>query len=325
MPRTDRTPRPLLDSHGARRTKEGKLGWRLLYGKPQRELSFYGSEAEARRKLAELEGAEEVAPVATKAHQKARTVDEAAEAWLMVCRWKTTPSPETGYEGVEHSPATVAKYVNVLNIYLVPGLHQTGQDKIAAVREGHLLKVITSRTLKSSTQDKPVPVSPGTMESIASVAKKWFKWLLANGWVTAYHAKGLSMTYTNELSKRQQLDVRMSDVERLARALDTVWKLPLWAKDLYGPNGEGRGDILRLFEYSGMRVEELFALPVTHIFRSDRVMWVSDVATESSGRRDHRTNDGKTIAAIRPLIILDEAMPVIDRLDAVRRRGMERE
>lgn len=45
-------------------------------------------------------------------------------------------------------------------------------------------------------------------------------------------------------------------MEKLAAAMDAEWRLPHWAGDLYGPNGEGRGDLARLLASSGMRWEE---------------------------------------------------------------------
>lgn len=223
---------------------------------------------------------------------------------------------------MELARSTVKKHVDMINGCLVPALGEG--RKLRTVTTEVLVRAITSRVLLESQQPgrEPVPISAGTMGTIASTAKKWFNWLLANGWMTHNPALTLPATWTKESSVRSRFQPRVSDVERLARAMDRVWRLPPWARDLAGPNGEGRGDFIRLLEYTGLRWEEFVALPAAYVFKRDRVLWVEDVATESSGIRDYRPGDGKTRARRRAMIILPEAIPVIERLDAIRKRGL---
>ena len=49
---------------------------------------------------------------------------------------------------------------------------------------------------------------------------------------------------------------------------------------------------------------------------------VRDTVTESGGRRVHKQGVGKTLAAMRHLAIVDQALPGIRRLEAVRVRGL---
>ncbi|CAI9407734.1 hypothetical protein HIDPHFAB_04843 [Nocardioides sp. T2.26MG-1] len=74
-----------------------------------------------------------------------------------------------------------------------------------------------------------------------------------------------------------------------------------------------------------MRWEEQAALPAALVAPSKRTIWVRDTATESGGRRNHRHSEGKTLAALRHLILVDQALPVVRRMNAIRKRGAELE
>lgn len=84
------------------------------------------------------------------------------------------------------------------------------------------------------------------------------------------------------------------DIEHFARAMDRTWPLPSWANDLYGPNGEGRGDVVRLVARTGLR-------------------WSEAVETAPAELRER-------YCGVSPAL-----RQVIDRLDAVRARGRERD
>jgi integrase len=119
-------------------------------------------------------------------------------------------------------------------------------------------------------------------------------------------------------------------METLATALDKVWPLPRWASDLTRPNGEGRGDILRFAAFTGMRWEELVALEDESVLLKAETILVHDTATESGGRREIRrvrdgNKPGKSRAATRSLAIVDQVVPVIERLRAIRQRGLKLE
>lgn len=69
-----------------------------------------------------------------------------------------------------------------------------------------------------------------------------------------------------------------------------------------------------------------FAAPAaTAVFISRRTLDVLDTASESGGCREHREGSGKTDAATRHLIIIDQALPVLRRLNAIRKRSQEPE
>ncbi|WP_203685255.1 tyrosine-type recombinase/integrase, partial [Actinoplanes siamensis] len=125
----------------------------------------------------------------------------------------------------------------------------------------------------------------------------------------------------------QGLDLSIGRMETLAAALDEVWPLPRWASDLTGPNGEGRGDILRFAAFTGMRWEEFVALDDESVLLEEETILMHDTATESGGRREiRRVRDGdkpgKSRAATRSLAIVEQVIPVIRRLRAVRQRGL---
>ena len=66
-------------------------------------------------------------------------------------------------------------------------------------------------------------------------------------------------------------------------------------------NGEGRGDLIRVIAYTGMRISEMFALPADLVSLPTSVLTVADTVTESGGRRVYKRGRGKSLAAQRYL------------------------
>lgn len=74
-----------------------------------------------------------------------------------------------------------------------------------------------------------------------------------------------------------------------------------------------------------MRFEELAATPASAVHLTRHVIDVTSTASESGGRREYREDGGKTNAAKRHIIIIPQAVPVLRRLQAIRKKGAERE
>jgi integrase len=177
-------------------------------------------------------------------------------------------------------------------------------------------------TLQSGEQ-----ASSYTKETVAATVKTMFRDAVRMGLLTANCAENVPSSWGGDSARRRAIIPSMRDLDRLAQALDEVWPLPRWGADLKGPNGEGRGDVIRLAAYTGMRWEELAALKSEAVDLRYRTIEVQDTATESGGRREvlrgsEGEKAGKTAAATRILAVVDQAEDVIKRLEAIRRRGL---
>lgn len=308
-----------------RRDALGALGWRLRYSDPrsarQPERTFYGSYGDAVRELADFERTATAATVAPTVRLKAITVQEWAIEWLRMRRWKHAPSGAFAGERRPHS--TFAKERSIVEAYLLPGLGP--QTKLRAITLRGLREWIGGLTL---LDDRGVrgdqPMAPSSKTTVANVVKLFFRDATRELGLSPNPAAGLPTTWGTDTSDRRILVPNLGRVEELACALDEAWPLPGWAEGLYGPNGEGRGDIVRLLAFSGMRWEESAAMPSGLVHRADKLMTVRYTATESGGKRVW-VDGTKTGAGERHIVIVPQLHDVIDRLDAVRARGLELE
>lgn len=303
----------------------GALGWRLRYSDPrsarQPERTFYGSYADAVRELAGFERTSTAATVAPAAHLKAITLQEWAVEWLRRRRWKHAPSGAFAGEIRPHS--TFAKERNIVEACLLPGLGP--QTKLRAVTLQELRAWIGGLTLLNDQGVRgDQPMAPASKTTVSNVVRLFFRDAARELGLSPDPALGLPTTWGTDTSDRRILVPHLGEVERLAQALDQAWPLPHWARDLCGPGGEGRGDIVRLLAFSGMRWEELAAMPVELVHRAEKLMGVRYTATESGGKRVW-VDATKTGAGERHIVIVPQLHDVIDRLDAIRVRGAELE
>ncbi|MET0435194.1 MAG: hypothetical protein ABW025_13590, partial [Cellulomonas sp.] len=127
--------------------------------------------------------------------------------------------------------------------------------------------------------------------SFADVARETAKWAVPQP-APGFAEHRLREFAENRLRELAALTIR--DIEALARAMDRTWPLPPWADDLYGPNGEGRGDLVRLMSWTGLG-------------------WPAAVRTPPAVLRYQYRGSSRAL------------LQVIDRLDEVRARGRERD
>lgn len=308
-----------------RTNARGQLGWRLRYSDPhsklQRETTYYGTYEQAVRKLASFEQASQSTAVALAARLKAATLEQWAVDWLRMRMWKHAPAGKFAGELRPHS--TFAKERNIIEAYLLPGLGP--QTKLRSVTLQQLRAWIGGLTLLDEDGERGSnPMMPSSKSTVSNVARLFFRDAQRELGLPANPAVGLPSTWGTDTSARRIIVPNLAEVEKLARALDESWPLPAWANDLYGPEGQGRGDIVRLLAFSGMRWEELAAMPADLVHRAEKLMDVRYTATESGGKR-RWVDNAKTPAGERYLVVVPQLFDVIDRLDAVRQRGMERE
>ncbi|WP_375425552.1 tyrosine-type recombinase/integrase [uncultured Friedmanniella sp.] len=310
------------------RTKLGKLGWQLRYRDPrsreyQPSTTFWGTEVQAQRALDKLvaDAAAAAAPVAIKS--KSTTLAEWVDEWLDSYSFAVKPTRDGSAPGVLRPRATQKKAEDMCDTYLLPKL---GDRKLRTITHDDLYETIAGlRKLDKDGKRTGDPLTAATKNTVAGVARSLFRDAVRAGYLGASPAALLPTVWDKEPTRRAALIPSISEVEKLASALDLLWPLPKWAADLYGPNGEGNGDLVRIIAYTALRIEELTALDVSAVNLTMKTIQVRDVATESGGRREYRQDDAKSAASKRPLIIFEQAEAAIGRRDAVRLRGLELE
>jgi len=303
----------------------GAPGWRLRVTDPrtgkQPEVSFYGSEAEAMRALTTFEGQASAATVAPTVRLKTITLKEWATEWLLARKWKH--APQGAFAGELRPHSTWAKERSIIEAYLLPGLKP--DTKLRAVTLQDLRKWIGGLTLLDQDGERgPDPLAPSSKTTVTNVTKGFFADAARELGLTPNPAAELPTIWGTDTSSRRVLIPNLGNVEKLACAMDALWPLPKWARDLYGPEGQGRGDLVRLLAFSGKRWEEMVAFPADHVHRAQKLLDIRYTATESGGKRQFVDN-AKTPAGIRPIAIVPQLHDVIDRLDAIRLRGLELE
>lgn len=304
-----------------RHPASGELGWRIRTWDPrtrtQPESTFWGSRDDALREMDRV-GAERAGGAPAPAHAASVTVSDWRDPFLADYAYKVKPGK--GHAGIHRPYATWAKAKAVLDANLIPalGAHQ----KMRTVTHAMLVDSIGSLQRKDGTG----PLAPSSKTTVASVARSFFRDAVTAGVLLSGNpAARLPTVWGEDGTGRSLLIPSIRDMETLAQAMDRSWPLPTWAADLYGPNGEGRGDGLRLIAYTGVRFEELAATPARAVHLTRHVLDVKPTASESGGRREYRESGGKTLAATRHIIILPQAIPVLRRLQAIRKRGADRE
>ncbi|MEV4274934.1 tyrosine-type recombinase/integrase [Actinoplanes xinjiangensis] len=302
----------------------GRLGWRLRVRDPragdQPERVFYGRFDDAVRELVRRAGDKH--PVRDSAsqvedHDRPRLRSEVAGA--LPVQDPADPQVRRNYPPVLYMGEQEA----LCMAYIVPGLGP--RRRLSSITAGDLTEMIAEVTLK----DGKTP-SSHTRQSIANTVKAMFRDAQVMGFLSTNIAELVPSSWDAVSTRRRSLTMSIGRMETLAAALDKVWPLPPWARDLTGPEGEGHGDIPRLTAFTGMRWEEFVAVEDESVLLDVGLILVHDTATESGGRREiRRVRDGdepgKSRAATRSLVVVEQAVPVIKRLQAIRRRGLELE
>jgi integrase len=303
----------------------GRLGWRLRVRDPraggQPEQTFYGAFDAAVRELMRMEEKISARSVAPAAKAKTMTVEAFAVKWLERYQYKIQPAGE--FEGTVRPYSTWANRRAICTAYIVPGLGP--RRRLSSITTDDLTSMIACVKLREGKDP-----SSHTLQSVANTVKTMFRDAQVMGFLSTNIAELVPSSWDAVSSRRRSLRMSINRMETLAAALDKVWPLPVWARDLTGPNGEGRGDILRFAAFTGMRWEEFVALEDESILLNEKTILVHDTATESGGRREiRRVRDGekpgKSRAATRSLAIVDQVIPIIERLRAIRERGLKLE
>jgi len=213
--------------------------------------------------------------------QRIRFVDVAAR-YVVAYKTKRDGSPRP--------KSSVAKERSVLNAYLLPTL---GQAWIGDLDLPELNECIRDLRLQNGK-----PASGNTKSTSAAVLRRMFTWAREERIVTVNPALELRTGWGASLRRRVVIP-SIPQVLRLAEALDQ-----------FKP---GLGDVATVLAFTGLRWEEIVAVPAGHVDIDGQWMRIDRTASESGGRRDIR-DDLKTRAAERVVAIPDIAVPAIRRL-----------
>jgi integrase len=197
---------------------------------------------------------------------------------------------KTKRDGTPRPKSSVAKERNVLNAYLLPTL---GNAWIGDLDLPDLNTVIKNLKLQDGN-----PASPGTKGTAAAVLRRLFIWAREERIIVTNPALELRTGWGASLRRRVVIP-SIPQVLRLAAALDN-----------FKP---GLGDVAIVLAFTGLRWEEIVAVPAGNVDLDGQTMRIDRTASESGGRRDIR-EDLKTRAAERVVSIPDIAMPAVRRL-----------
>jgi len=257
--------------------------------KTQVERTVAGLEA-AETLLAEYTETKRTRPGRLQA-QRIRFVDVAAR---YVVAYKTKR------DGTPRPKSSVAKERNVLNAYLLPTL---GQAWIGDLDLPELNDCIRNLRLKNGKV-----ASGNTKSTSAAVLRRMFTWAREERIITVNPALELRTGWGASLRRRVVIP-SIPQVLRLAAALDH-----------FKP---GLGDVAMVLAFTGLRWEEVVAVPADQVDVDGQWMKIDRTASESGGRRDIR-DDLKTRAAERVVAIPDIALPAVQRLLERGAKGRER-
>lgn len=197
---------------------------------------------------------------------------------------------KTKRDGNPRPKSSVAKERSVLNAYLLPTL---GKAWIGDLDLPDLNDCIQRLTLRTGE-----PASGNTKGTAAGVLRRLFTWAREQRIIPANPALELRTGWGGSLRRRVVIP-SIPQVLRLAAALDH-----------FKP---GLGDLAMVMAFTGLRWEELVAVPAAHVDLGAQSMKIDRTASESGGRRDVR-DDLKSRAAERTVAIPDIAVPAVLRL-----------
>lgn len=197
---------------------------------------------------------------------------------------------KTKRDGTPRPKSSVAKERSVLNAYLLPTL---GQAWIGDLDLPDLNSAIRDLKLQNGQ-----PASGNTKSTSAAVLRRLFAWAREERIITTNPALELR-TGWGASTRRRVVIPSIPQVLRLAAALDSF--------------KEGLGDVAIVLAFTGLRWEEVVAVPAENVDLEAQTMRIDRTASESGGRRDVR-DDLKTRAAERTVAIPDIAMPAVRRL-----------
>lgn len=299
---TQRAGRPVPYKRGGAHVhnRAGLPGWRLRAYDPrtdrQPEKNFYGTYEQAAIELERWrqELAATAQPLRTGAHNM--RVATWAVQWLKDYAWLVRP--EGANPGVRRRETTWRNAKSATMSYILPAL---ADRTLASLTYQDCYGYIAGLRVEGGTRE----AAPATKASVASFLRIMLGDAQRAGVLRGNPAAGLPTRWGT--GRRRLVIPSIAQVERLAEAMDAVWP--------------GRGDIVRLFAYLGLRWEELTALTWDNVDLERRSMFIGWARPSSL----NATQDAlKTDASERYAAVLEQADTALERLRAfAERRGSD--
>jgi integrase len=304
-------PQPAFRRDGSRLEKEGKPGWNCrVYDEKvgQRQKTFYGTEREAHAFIASFREQTKAAVRPQLPRPQYVTTGQWALEFLRRYRWKVQPVDGEG--GVPRPKTTWKNAKANVSAYIIPGL---GSDRrMVSVTSEELTKFITKLRVRDHTYTaeekelppgrRPVrwkPADADTKDKVASITRLMFKAALDAGIIPTNPAAGLRTVWGQKSRQARVVIPSLVQVEDLAATMDAQW--------------DARGDIIRVFSYTGMRWENLAALEWDDVDFELRSIYIWRARPSSTGEIVEYLKGGGDDHYVT---IIDEAVDPLRRLKA---------
>jgi len=298
--RAPSVPQPDFKADGTRKTdKDGQVGWSLrvwdAQSGRQRERTVYGTERYAHAQLATMR--EQVVAASGPQLPRAQYVTVGQWAIAFVRRYNWIVEPVDGRGGLQRKETTFKNARANISAYVVPSL---GKDRRMVSVTGDMCHraiatlMVTDHTLPGKPKSKPA--DPDTQDKAASIMRLMFADAVRAGLLTRSPAADLRTVWGAHARAARVVIPSLDQVEALAVALDAQWP--------------GRGDVVRVFAYTGLRWESLSCLRWEDVDIEQRSIWVGHSRPSSTGRVEPGTKGGDDYF----ITIIDEAIEPLARL-----------
>jgi integrase len=306
MSRRPSVPIPANNRKGVRLTRDGQPGWHCRVYDPkvgQRQKTFYGTEREAVAFIASFRERTKAAVAPQLPRPQYITVGQWSIEFLRRYMWKVEPVDGEG--GVPRPKTTWRNARANISAYIVPLL---GENKrLVSVTPDELHRMVA--TLKVRDHSQPVdqtkpqatPVlkqaDPDTKDKAASITRLMFKAAYEAGILEKNPAASLRTVWGEKSRQGRVVIPSLVQVEKLADALDAQWP--------------GRGDIIRVFAYTGLRWENLSGLAWDDVDVEHRSIYVWRSRPSSTGELVEYIKGGHDDGYVT---VIDEAVEPLARL-----------
>lgn len=306
-PNGEPAPKPSLKADGTQREdSKGRPGWRLRFTHPitrkRVEAQFYGSEAQAIREMARLQG-RAAEGIAAEAAVRKKTLYGYAEDWAVLYKARAEKKGLARSTWVEHE-GNVKRYIR-------PALKANGWEK-------RQLSTFSASEIESLIETaKPYraePRSPQLSESMRKSIRKTlrllFKDAVAEGIVVKNPMSEVSASW--EVEPLTSYTPTLVEVEAVAARM-ADWR-PRRRGGKAGDAQTWLGDIILMLAHTGLRVSEMLALRRTDIDFGNAEVNVTKKATTSGGRYVEQDRT-KTKAGTRGVPLMLGAVDAATALD----------
>lgn len=306
-PNGEPAPKPSLKADGTQRVDaKGRLGWRLRFTHPitrkRVEAQFYGSEPQAIREMARLQG-KAAEGIAAEAAVRKKTLYGYAEDWAVLYKARAEKKGLARSTWIEHD-GNVKRYVR-------PTLLTKGWEKrqVSTFTASDIESLI--ETAKPYRKEPRTPqLSESMRKSIRKTLRLLFKDAVAEGIIVKNPMAEVSASW--EVEPLTSYTPTLAEVDALAARMAS--RRPGRRGGKEGDPQPWLGDITLMLAHTGLRVSELLALRRSDIDFNNAEINVSKKATTSGGRYVEQDRT-KTKAGTRGVPLMLGAVDAAKALD----------